>query len=72
MNTMDNAKVIQAMEKFTLQKYLEKLINSEMRKLTLFPIFSQTGAPDLSHPAYFILIDDLSKIVAVNSGFFLN
>jgi hypothetical protein len=72
MNTMDNAKVIQAMEKFSLQKYLEKLINSEMHKITLFPVFSKTGAPNLSAPAYFVLIDDLSKMVSLNSGSFLN
>lgn len=68
MNTMDNAKAIQAMEKAALQKYLEKLISSEMRKITLFPVFSQTGAPNLSQPVYFALIDDLSKMVALNSG----
>ena len=72
MNTMDNAKVIQAMEKFSLQKYLERLINSHMRKITLFPVFSQTGAPNLSNPMYFVIIDDLSKMVSLNSGSFLN
>ena len=39
MNTMDNAKVIQALEKYSLQKYLENLANAPMRKITLFPIF---------------------------------
>lgn len=72
MNTMDNTKAIQAMEKLAFHKYLEKLINSEMCKITLFPIFAQTGAPNLSNPAYFVLIDDLSKIVSLNSGSFLN
>ncbi|MEE8637876.1 MAG: hypothetical protein V3T21_02410 [Candidatus Margulisiibacteriota bacterium] len=69
---MNNAKVIEAMEKFALQKYLKKLINSEMHKVTLFPIFSKTGAPNLSDPVYFVLIDDISKLVSLNSGSFLN
>jgi len=60
------------MEKFTLHKYLEKLINSEIHKITLFPIFAQTGAANLSQPVYFILIDDLSKIVSINSGSYQN
>ncbi|KPJ67602.1 hypothetical protein AMJ44_07215 [candidate division WOR-1 bacterium DG_54_3] len=72
MKTMDHDKAIQAMEKFTLHKYLEKLINSSMHKVTLFPAFPKTGAPNLSDPAYFILIDDLSKIVSINSGSYLN
>lgn len=72
MKAMDNAKAIQAMEKFTLQKYLEKLINSPMRKVTFFPAFPKTGAPNLSDPAYFVLIDDLSKFSSINSGSYLN
>jgi hypothetical protein len=48
------------------------LINSEMHKITLFSIFSQTGAPNLSDPVYFVLIDDISKLVSLNSGAFLN
>ena len=72
MNTMDNAKAIEAMEKITLQKYLEKLITSQMHKITLFPSFPQTGAPNLSDPVYYIMIDDLSKMVSLNSGAFIN
>ena len=72
MNTMDNAKVIQALEKYSLQKYLENLANAPMRKITLFPIFSHTAAPNLSEPAEFVLIEDLSKIISVNSGAYQN
>ncbi len=65
---MDNAKAIEAMEKITLHKYLEKLINSQMHKITLFRSFPQTGAPNLSDPVYFMMIDDISKMVSLNSG----
>lgn len=68
MNTMDNAKAIEAMEKITLHKYLEKLINSQMHKITLFRSFPQTGAPNLSEPVYFMIINDISMLVGLNSG----
>jgi len=72
MNTMDNAKVIKAMEKFAMQNYLEKLASSEMRKLTLFTILPHTAAPNLSNPVYFVIIDNASKFVSLNSGKHLN
>lgn len=72
MNTMDNAKAIEAMEKMTLQKYLEKLIHAPMHKITLFSIFPHTAAPNLSAPKHFVLIDDLTKFISLNSGAFHN
>jgi len=72
MNTMNNAQVIKAIEKYTLHKYLEKLTHAPMHKLTLFKVFAHTGAPNLSDPAYLILVDDLQKIVDLNSGQYSN
>lgn len=72
MNTMDNAKVIKAMEKFAMQNYLEKLAGSEMRKLTLFTVLPFTAAPNLSNPVYFVMIDKAAKFVSLNSGKYLN
>ncbi len=72
MKAMDNTKAIEAMEKMSLQKYLEKLIHAPMHKVTLFPVFSQTGAPNLSTPVYFVIIDDLSKYVGLNDGAYMN
>ena len=69
---MDNAKVIEAMEKIAFQTYVEKLVKAEMRKITLFTIFPQTGAPNLSAAAEIVMVDDLSKISSLNSGAFLN
>ncbi|MDD5382354.1 MAG: hypothetical protein PHH60_01725 [Candidatus Margulisbacteria bacterium] len=72
MNTMDNAKVIQTIEKYAFQNYLEKLADAKIHRVTLFTIFRQTGAPNLSDPAIFLLVDDLAKITAMNSGQWLN
>ena len=69
---MDNAKVIEALEKQTLFNYFEKLINAPMSKLTLFSIFPFTGSPNLSDPHCVILVDDLSKLAALNTGRFDN
>ncbi len=72
MKAMNNAKLMKAIEKMSLQKYLEKLIDAEMHKVTLFTRFPHTAAPNLSDPRRFIIIDDLSKVVALNSGCFNN
>ena len=68
MNTMDNAKIIEAVGKYAVQKYLQKLMVSEMSKLTLFSIFPHCGAPNLSDPHDLIMIKDLSKMTDLNSG----
>lgn len=72
MNTMDNAKIIEAVGKYAVQKYLQKLMVSEMHKVTLFSIFPQTGSPNLSDPHNLILIEDLSKMTDLNSGSYQN
>lgn len=72
MNTMDNARVIEAIEKFTIFSYFEKLLNAKMHKVVLFSVFPYTAAPNLSDPHSLILIDDPEKIAALNSGRFDN
>ena len=72
MNTMDNAKVIQTIEKYSLQKYLENLADAKMHKIQLFPIFPFSGAPNLSEAHEYVLIDDITKIITVNSGVYFN
>ncbi|MFH1361544.1 MAG: hypothetical protein ABIH69_02680 [bacterium] len=72
MNTMNNDQLIKAVEKFTMQKYLHNLANAQMHKITLFTIFKQTGAPNMSEAVNLIMVDDLLKILSLNSGKFLN
>lgn len=72
MNTMDNAKVIKTIEKYAFHKYLEELVKADLTKVTVFSIFSQTGAPNLSDPRHFLMVDDLNKIIGLNSGAYNN
>lgn len=72
MKAMDNKKVIEAIEKYALHKYLKKLNSAEMHKITLFTRFPKTAAPNLSNPVEFLIVDDISKISALNSGAFHN
>jgi len=72
MNTQDNAKVIEVLEKQTLHNYFEKLINARMKKLVLFSIFPYSAAVNLSDPHYFVMLEDVSKLATLNSGQFCN
>jgi len=69
---MDTTQLIKTIEKLSLQGYLEKLIHAPLRKVTLFTRFPITGAPNVSDPHHFVLVDDLSKIAGLNSGEFNN
>ncbi|OGF32118.1 hypothetical protein A3H09_00285 [Candidatus Falkowbacteria bacterium RIFCSPLOWO2_12_FULL_45_13] len=72
MRTMDNAKIIETIEKQAFINYLEKLSHTEMHKITLFTRFPITATPNLSNPVYFLLVDDLTKIADMNSGVYGN
>jgi len=72
MNTMDNAKIIETLEKYTIYCYFEKLVDTKVDRIVLFSIFPFTAAANLSDPRYFAMIKDLSKISSLNSGKFLN
>ena len=72
MKPQDNAKMIETLEKQTLHNYLEKLINTKMRKLTLFPVFPYTAAPNISEPHYFVIIEDLSGLTTLDGGSYCN
>ena len=65
---MDNAKVIAALEKFVVFNYFDRLLGCQIHKVVLFPIFPYTAAANLSDPQYFIMVDDLSKLTALNCG----
>ncbi|MFH1347547.1 MAG: hypothetical protein ABIH22_02545 [Candidatus Margulisiibacteriota bacterium] len=69
---MDNTKVIKTIEKYAFHQYLEKLIAATMHRITLFTIFKQTGAPNLSDPTPILIVDDLEKIAELNSGSYFN
>ncbi|MGB9613232.1 MAG: hypothetical protein ACPL4K_03535 [Candidatus Margulisiibacteriota bacterium] len=72
MNTMDHAQVMEALEKYVVFNYFEKLVNAQVHKIVLFPIFPHTAAANLSDPHYYIIIDDLSEITKLNCGKYEN
>jgi len=72
MNTMDNAKVIETLEKCTLQNYFVKLLNAKMYRLELFSVFPQTAAANLSDLHNLVIVEDLNCFVNLNSGQVLN
>ena len=72
MNVQDNAKVMEVLEKQTMYNYFEKLINAKINKVVLFSVFPYTASPNLSDPHYFVIVEDLIKIAALNSGNILN
>jgi hypothetical protein len=68
MNTQDNAKVIEAIERTTLFNYFEKLIDAPTRKVTLFSVFPYTAAANLADPRNYFLLEDLSRLTTLNCG----
>lgn len=68
MQSMDNKKLLETISKFTIHKYLEKLINTDMHKVTLFSVFPHTGAANISDPQNYLMVDDLAKLTALNCG----
>ncbi len=68
MNTMDNAQVMEALEKYTIYNYFEKLVDAKMHKVVLFPVFPITAAANLSEPHYIMLLDDISRLTSLNCG----
>lgn len=68
MNTMDNAKVMEALEKVTVFSYFEKLLETRMHRIVLFSVFPYTAAANLSDPRAFVIIDDISKLVDLNGS----
>jgi hypothetical protein len=72
MNTMDNVKVIEALEKFAIFNYFEQLLNAKMHRIDLFPVFPLTAAANLSEPHPLVLVDDLTRFLSLNGGRFDN
>ncbi|HVN67615.1 MAG TPA: hypothetical protein VMT55_04515 [Candidatus Sulfotelmatobacter sp.] len=65
---MDNAKVIETLEKCTLQNYFVRLLNAKMHRLELFTVFPLTAAANLSDPRNLIIIDDPACFLNLNGG----
>jgi hypothetical protein len=68
MNTQDNAKVMEAIERCTLFNYFEKLTDAPTKKVVLFSVFPFTAAANLSDPRNFFLLEDIGRLTTINSG----
>jgi len=69
MNTMDNAKVIEALEKVTAFCYFEKLLEAKMHRVVLFSVFPYTAAANFSDPHSLVIVDDLSKLTGLDGSY---
>ena len=56
---MENAKVLELLNQSLIAEYLQRLIAAKMKKLTLFPIFPITSAPNVSEPRHMCMIENL-------------
>ena len=65
---MDNKKLMETMGKYAVHKYVEKLINTKMHKITLFASFAKTGAINLSDSRELLVLEDLRDFTALNCG----
>jgi len=69
---MDNAKVMEALEKHALLNYFEQIAEAKIKKITLFTAFPYTAAVNYSDPHSLVIIEELDKLAKINGGAFLN
>lgn len=69
---MDKSKVLQAINKFVMSKYIEKMLTVKTSLLKLYTVFPYTGAANWSNPVSFIMIENLKSIVSFVGANFHN
>ena len=57
---------IKEIQEFTVKQYLKKLLSLKIKTVTLFSVFPYTAAANISDGHTFALIEDPSKIAALN------
>jgi len=62
---MENAKVLELLNQSVIAEYLQRLIAAKMKKLTLFPIFPITAAPNISEPRHLAMIENLECLTII-------
>jgi len=55
---MENAKVLELLNQSLIAEYLQRLLAAKMKKLTLFPVFPITSAPNVSEPRHLAMIEN--------------
>jgi hypothetical protein len=66
---MENQGVIERISFLVINQYINNLIKSNINKLTLFPVFSYTGSPNLSCPVSFIIVDKLDILLNLGGSY---
>lgn len=61
---MDQAQVLEAINKFVLSKYIENMITAKTCLLTLYTVFPYSGAANISDPVKFIMIEDQKSVIS--------
>jgi len=69
---MDNTAVMKKIHKFVASRYMHNIVSAELGKITLFPIFSQTGAANISEGKSFLMVNDLKKLAILMGANILN
>lgn len=64
----NNAKVLEAISKFSVLNYLTCLIQTKITRLVLFTAFPITNAPNWSDGKELIIIDDPAPLISIVAG----
>jgi len=60
---MDQTKVLEYLNNSVSANYFESLTSAQVKKLVLFSCFPIVGAPNVSDPHYFALIENISCLI---------
>ncbi|OGC03376.1 hypothetical protein A2276_00465 [candidate division WOR-1 bacterium RIFOXYA12_FULL_43_27] len=54
---MNNTKAIEVISKTGMLNYLECLVNTQLKKIALYPVFPITAAPNWSNKIEFVMVN---------------
>lgn len=62
---METTKVMEKIHEFVANKYVHNLFATKLTKVTLFSMFSQTGAANISDGVSFLMVEELDKLAVL-------
>ncbi len=66
MLNMDQNKIAEAINQQIISKYMQNICAVKNRVIKLYTVMPFTGAPNVSDPQTFAMIEDLSKFISSN------
>lgn len=66
MLNMDQNKLVEVINQFIVNKYMNNLSSVKSRMMKLYSIMPYTGAPNISDAQSIAIIEDLEKFVSLN------